>query len=327
VETGARGVVSGVISGGVSIARPSLWVLHGACWGLGNYIAVGIDQTLVRMWAGRAMVPAIVMTALLGCGSGVANSPSEDVSPVETSSVDVSPVETSPPEVRAVDMWVRMPAVGQSVAAAYGMIINDTLEEVTVVAVRSDLGRAELHETTADPQGVMRMRHRTEGFVLAPGASLILEPGGAHVMLFDVDMLGLRLAQTVNLQFEIAEWGTLEVAVPVRELDEDSEHDHGEHSDHIFGEAGESLDVNALHRLDDDLHAGIFDPVTQRQVVADALATLADIEVPLTFDRDALISALENLDQALIAGDIATAAQWAFMVHDLAHALTPDHSH
>jgi hypothetical protein len=168
------------------------------------------------------------------------------------------------------------------------------------------------------------MRERIDGFVLAPGATLTFEPGGAHVMLFDVDMLGLRLAQTVNLEFEIIGWGPLEIAAPVRELDHIDASDHG---DHMTGAAGEALDVGALHRLDDDLHAGTFDPETQRQVVADALATVVVTEFPAGFDRDALISALENLDNALIAGDVRTAAEWAFIVHDLAHALEPLHSH
>lgn len=247
-----------------------------------------------------------------------------------TSSV---PIESSP-QVRGVDLWVRMPAVGQTVAAAYGEIINDTDAEVIVRSVRSDVGRAELHETTSDPQGVVRMRERTEGFALAPGVTLTLEPGAAHVMLFEVDMLSLRLAEVVTLEFEIADWGILKVSAPVRELDAPSEHaehaeqaEHAEHDEQMAGEAGLALDIAALHGLDDDLHAGIFDPDVQRQVVADALATLAVIEVPADFDRDALISALETLDQALIAADVPVAAQWAFIVHDLAHALEPHHSH
>lgn len=233
-------------------------------------------------------------------------------------------VESSVGAVTGVDLWVRMPAVGQTVAAAYGHITNGTEREVTVKSVRSALGRAELHETTGDAQGVMRMRERTDGFVLAPGSTLTFEPGGAHVMVFDVDMLGLRLAQTVNLEFEIIGWGPLEISAPVRELDHSDDSDHG---DHMTGVAGEALDVSALHRLDDELHAGIFDPETQRQVVADALATAGVAEFPADFDRDALISALENLDNALIAGEVRTAAEWAFIVHDLAHALEPLHSH
>lgn len=262
--------------------------------------------------------------ALSGCGGTVrTDGTAGTVGAVGTES-DSSVVESSVGAVTGVDLWVRMPAVGQTVAASYGHITNGTEREVTVRSVRSALGRAELHETTGDAQGVMRMRERTEGFVLAPGATLTFEPGGAHVMLFDVDMLGLRLAQTVKLEFEIIGWGSLEISAPVRELDDGNDSDHG---DHMTGAAGEALDVGALHRLDDDLHAGIFDPETQRQVVADALATLEVMEVPAGFDRDALIAALDNLDQALIEQDIEAAAEWAFIVHDLAHALEPLHSH
>lgn len=212
-------------------------------------------------------------------------------------------------------MWVRMPAVGQTVAAAYGRITNNTATEVTVMSVRSDVGRAELHETTSDPQGVMKMGERTDGFLLAPDATLSLEPGRAHVMLCEVDLLSLRLAEAVTLEFEIADWGILEISATVRGLD------------HMTAKPAESLDINALHQLDDDLRDGVLDPVSQRRVVADALTTTAVVQFPADFDTAAVISALYKLDEALIAEDVRTAAQWAFIVHDLAHALEPLHSH
>jgi hypothetical protein len=62
-------------------------------------------------------------------------------------------------------------------------------------------------------------------------------------------------------------------------------------------------------------------------VVADALATLEVMEIPEGFDLEGLVFALKNLDQALIEGDVELGAEWAFVVHDLAHALVPHHSH
>ncbi len=285
------------------------------------------------------MAVAAVVALSASCGTQTVNSPAD----LAVDSVD----SAHSGAVTAAEMWVRMPAVGQTVAAAYGQISNDTAQMVTVATVHSGLGRAELHETVSDTPGtdtpgtgsggVMRMQHRSEGFELAAGAKLTFEPGGAHVMLFEVDVLGLRLAKTVTLDFEIFGWGTLSVEAEVRELDHMNHEDHEDHEQHdhghdhgqdpLTGEAGDRLDVGALHRLDDELHAGILEVDAGRQVVADALATLKVIDIPEDFDLPALIRALENLDDALTNGDIDLAAEWAFIVHDLAHALEPHHSH
>lgn len=238
--------------------------------------------------------------------------------------------------VTADGFWARTPAQGRMMTAAYGEIRNDTTREVTVASVRADAGPAELHETLTDAAGMMSMRERPEGFVLAPGEVLEFVPGGLHVMLLDLDVPALLAAGEVRLSFEITGWGVLEVSAPLRESTmPEADHDHGDHEhgdDHEHhhgpeGMAGTRLDVEALHRLDDDLHAGIFDEDAQRQVVADALATLAVIEIPDGFDLAQLIAALEALDQALADGEIDEAADWAFVVHDLAHQIEPHHDH
>lgn len=80
------------------------------------------------------------------------------------------------------DAWIRLAPPGASMMAGYATLTNDGDVPVTVLTVQSDAFRmASLHETIID-KGVSKMReiHR---LVVAPGATLMLEPGGKHLML------------------------------------------------------------------------------------------------------------------------------------------------
>lgn len=103
---------------------------------------------------------------------------------------------------------------------------------------------------------------------------------------------------------------------------EDHDHDHGSDTtmadhDHADG----PLDVEALHDLDDELAAGTLDPVAQRAVVADYITQVEELK-PATGSAEAeLLKLLQDLDAALAAGDVATAAPLATRAHDAAHEL------
>lgn len=81
------------------------------------------------------------------------------------------------------DAWVRAPAPGQRVAAAYMELTSRV--NLSLVAVASPAaGGVELHSTSVDG-GVMKMRPvgRIE---LPAGKPVKLAPGGLHVMLVDL---------------------------------------------------------------------------------------------------------------------------------------------
>ena len=81
------------------------------------------------------------------------------------------------------DAWVRVPAPGQKVAAAYMELTS--LTALALVSVASPLaGRGELHSMSVEG-GVMRMRPLGK-IELPAGRTVKLAPGGLHVMLFDV---------------------------------------------------------------------------------------------------------------------------------------------
>ncbi|TVQ36049.1 MAG: copper chaperone PCu(A)C [Wenzhouxiangella sp.] len=68
--------------------------------------------------------------------------------------------------------------------AGFMEIHNPGNTSVAIVDARADgFGYVELHNTTMD-DGVMRMR-RIDSLDIAPGQTLVLEPGGLHVMLIE----------------------------------------------------------------------------------------------------------------------------------------------
>ena len=110
--------------------------------------------------------------------------------------------------------WARA-TIGQAKAgAAYFTVANNGAAADRLVAVESPAAkRSELHGHTMDG-GVMRMRP-VEAIELAPGAPVVLRPGGLHVMLMGLKAPlkeGGRFA--LVLTFEKA--GRLEVEVRVR---------------------------------------------------------------------------------------------------------------
>ncbi|MCW5578923.1 MAG: copper chaperone PCu(A)C [Dokdonella sp.] len=80
------------------------------------------------------------------------------------------------------DAWVRAIPPGASMTAGYATLSNDGDSPVTVLTAQSDTFRnVGLHETILT-QDIAKMRevHR---LVVAPGATVKLEPGGYHLML------------------------------------------------------------------------------------------------------------------------------------------------
>jgi hypothetical protein len=112
--------------------------------------------------------------------------------------------------------WVRATVAGQSVAGAYMDIMAKT--PVALVGVASPVAaRAELHTMTMDG-GVMKMR-ALDKLDLPAGKTVILKPGGYHVMLIDVRRelkAGERVPLTLTVQDAHGARSTLRVDAEVR---------------------------------------------------------------------------------------------------------------
>jgi copper(I)-binding protein len=112
--------------------------------------------------------------------------------------------------------WARATAPGQQVGAAYMELKSATA--LTLVKVESPLADSvEIHRM-AMKDGVMEMR-MLEALELPAGEVVKLEPGGIHLMLFDLKQplkTGASLPLTLNLQDKSGKVSTLKVELPVK---------------------------------------------------------------------------------------------------------------
>lgn len=88
-------------------------------------------------------------------------------------------------QVTVVDPYVRAVPPVVTTSAAFMQLRSSAGEERFLVAASTPVaGAVELHMHLMD-QGVMRMR-RIPHIHLPPGAPVMLQPGGLHIMLFDL---------------------------------------------------------------------------------------------------------------------------------------------
>jgi copper(I)-binding protein len=115
----------------------------------------------------------------------------------------------------AQDAWVRA-TPGVDMAVAYLTLRNASASAVTVTGVESPIaGHAMIHETKVEG-GQSKMRPH-EQLVIAPGATIKLEPGGLHVMLHDLKQ-PLTVGQKVPLVIRLAGGETIQASALVRPL-------------------------------------------------------------------------------------------------------------
>ena len=106
-----------------------------------------------------------------------------------------------PPTLDADGAWVRLPAVPGRPAAAY-FTLHGGAADATLIDVRAPLAiRSELHETMS--AGGMTTMQPLRRIAVPARAKVAFEPGGRHVMLFDVDPT-VKPGATMALDFVFA---------------------------------------------------------------------------------------------------------------------------
>lgn len=133
-------------------------------------------------------------------------------------------------------------ATGVQTGAGYMMIVNEGDTPDRLIEARADFPRVEVHEII-EQDDVMRMQQLAEGLDIPAGGTVMLEPGGYHVMFMGVsEAFEVGDEIPVTLVFEQA--GEIEVLfnVEARTADETEHHggggddadhaEHGEHDDH-----------------------------------------------------------------------------------------------
>jgi copper(I)-binding protein len=119
---------------------------------------------------------------------------------ISASAEDSSPDQktlTNKNEVSIKDSWVRPTRAGQDVGSAYMTFTSQ--QDTTLVHVDSDVTNSiEIHSMTMK-DGIMKMR-MLDTLALIAGKPYKLEPGGFHLMLFD---LKKQLTEGDEVNFEL----------------------------------------------------------------------------------------------------------------------------
>lgn len=110
--------------------------------------------------------------------------------------------------------FLRAAPPGAPVVGGYVMITNEGEADDTLVAARTDAaGRVELHEMVTDGD-VMRMREMEGGIPVPAGETVVLRPGGLHLMLMELEgAIPAGETRDVTLTFESGAEATMAFTV------------------------------------------------------------------------------------------------------------------
>ena len=130
-------------------------------------------------------------------------------------SVTASANQAATDQVKFSNAWVKLPMPGMQMTAGFVDIENVTTSDVRLVAVRASFSaNSELHNM-AMVNNVMKMRRAIDGWVITPGATLTLAPGGKHAMLMGLKNK-LKNKSEVLLEFKIEGMDWVSVLAVVR---------------------------------------------------------------------------------------------------------------
>lgn len=143
---------------------------------------------------------AVALVSLTGC----------------TTPTAATPTSTPAGEVlRIDDAWVK--AADEGMSAAFGTLVNEGEDDVTVTAVTSAASpMIELHETVENDAGETVMREIAGGFVVPAGGRLALEPGGNHIMMMGLAE-PLRAGDEVSFTVTLSDDSTFDFTAPVKD--------------------------------------------------------------------------------------------------------------
>lgn len=113
------------------------------------------------------------------------------------------------------DAYARASTPMSTSGAAFMVMANTGDMACHVTGVRSDASRrTELHTHIQDENGVMRMRHVEDGFIVPAGGELSLERGGKHVMFMGLNA-PFEQDNLLDLTFEFEDGSEFDAEIPV----------------------------------------------------------------------------------------------------------------
>ncbi|WP_084039098.1 copper chaperone PCu(A)C [Demequina sp. NBRC 110053] len=137
-------------------------------------------------------------------------------------------------EITITDPWVK--AVDEGMTAAFGELTNGTDQAIVLVAASTDASpMIELHETVTGDDGAAMMQQKEAGFTIEPGESLLMEPGGNHIMLMGVEE-PIEVGAEVDFTLSFEDGETFEFTAVAKEFSGANEEYEGDHGDMDHGD-------------------------------------------------------------------------------------------
>ncbi|MDD9908314.1 MAG: copper chaperone PCu(A)C [Ahrensia sp.] len=144
--------------------------------------------------------------------------------------------------------WTRQTPPGAKVGGGYLTITNEgqTADRLTGGAA-AFAASVEIHEMSVN-DGVMKMAELADGLEIEPGQTVVLKPGGFHIMFMGLSEIPME-GDTVNVTLTFANAGEVSLNMPVAAIGATSldgkanahgghNHSHGDHThdhDHDHG--------------------------------------------------------------------------------------------
>lgn len=113
------------------------------------------------------------------------------------------------------DPYARASTSMSTSGAAFLAMQNKGPVDCRVIGARSDAAvRTELHTHIQDDNGVMRMVHVEEGFIIPAGGTLLLQRGAEHIMFMGLNA-PFEQGNLLNVTLEFADGSEFAFEVPV----------------------------------------------------------------------------------------------------------------
>lgn len=176
--------------------------------------AIGAPKFILpKTFAAAAL--ALTLAACGGAQNPQGLGPSQSPSTSQTN----APQEGAASTLTIADAWAKSALAGEedAMTGIFGQIHNPTETAISIVTATTDVAHmVELHETVMDAKGNTVMQAVEAGFEIAPGGTLILEPGKEHVMLMGLTQ-DLIAGDQVEFALGLSDGNTLNVVAEIRD--------------------------------------------------------------------------------------------------------------
>ena len=119
--------------------------------------------------------------------------------------------------IQVANPWAPATPSGAKTGAVYMTIDNKLSIADRLTGLSSEVAKKlQIHETKTD-KGITKMREISGGLPVPVGGSVVLKPGGYHVMLIDLNK-PLKAGETFPLTLVFEKAGNISITVPVQSL-------------------------------------------------------------------------------------------------------------